>query len=383
MQVLDWRRSSLMAIGIVLVVGTSAIAQTGLADIRGTVVDDSGAALPGVTVTATHVDTGASRTTVTSATGVFLMPALQVGKYRLQLELAGFNTVIQDNLLLEVGQSATLSFTMKIATLQETVTVAGESPLVETSKSDLAGRVSATQVENLPLNGRNWLDLVALVPGARGNPGTIRAGFAGGDMARYQVDGVDVSGQCCGGVESGLQPGEHPGIRGHHQPLRRRVRPRRRRGDQRRHQVRHEPASWQRALDSCATAIWATRKNFITNKVETFHEKQMGLNGGGPILRDQRLLLRELRIPGTRCERDSANRLRQPSTCPRTTGSHGTTRRSAVMRSWARSIASVRADVELQLGTAQCGRRRAQRASRTATAGPRRTQICRSATPGW
>ena len=79
MQVLDWRRSSLMAIGIVLVVGTSAIAQSGLADIRGTVVDDSSAVLPGVTVTATHIETGTSRTTVTSTTGVFLMPALQVG----------------------------------------------------------------------------------------------------------------------------------------------------------------------------------------------------------------------------------------------------------------------------------------------------------------
>ena len=70
-----------------LVVGTSAFAQTGLADIRGTVVDDSGAALPGVTVTATHIDTGTSRTAVTSTTGVFLMPALQVGRYKLQLEL--------------------------------------------------------------------------------------------------------------------------------------------------------------------------------------------------------------------------------------------------------------------------------------------------------
>ena len=285
MQVLDVRRS-LLAIGMVLIVGTSAIAQTGLADIRGTVVDDSGAALPGVTVTATHVETGTSRTAVTSTTGVFLMPALQVGKYKLQLELTGFNTLVQDNLLLEVGQSATLSFTMKIATLQETVTVAGESPLVETPKSDLAGRVSATQVENLPLNGRNWLDLVALVPGARGNPGTIRAGFGGGDMARYQVDGVDVSGQCCGGANQGYSQEniqEFEVI------------------------TNRYDAEYGRAAGVVINAVTKSgtnqlratgfgflrdsdlgdAKNFITNKVETFHEKQMGLNGGGPILRDK------------------------------------------------------------------------------------------------
>ena len=82
MQVLAWWRARLIAIGFVLAVGTSAFAQTGLADIRGTVVDDSGAALPGVTVSATHVDTGTTRTTVTSTTGVFLMPALPIGRYR-------------------------------------------------------------------------------------------------------------------------------------------------------------------------------------------------------------------------------------------------------------------------------------------------------------
>ena len=121
----------------------------------------------------------------------------------MQLELAGFTSVIRENLRLEVGQSAMLSFTMQLATVQETVTVTGEAPLVDSQKSELAGRITAGQVQDLPLNGRNWLDLVALVPGARGNPGTVRAGFAGGDMAKYQVDGVDVSGTCCGGSNQG------------------------------------------------------------------------------------------------------------------------------------------------------------------------------------
>jgi hypothetical protein len=276
----------MVAIGIVLTVGASAFAQTGQAEIRGTVLDESNAPLPGVTVTATHVDTGTTRTAVTSTTGVFLMPALPIGRYRLQLELTGFNTVVQEGLLLEVGQSALLSFTMKIATLQETITVSGESPLVETQKSELAGRVTASQVENLPLNGRNWLDLVALVPGARGNPGTIRAGFAGGDMAKYQVDGVDVSGQCCGGANQGYSQEniqEFEVI------------------------TNRYDAEYGRAAGVVINAVTKSgtnqvrgtgfgflrdsdlgdAKNFITNKVETFHEKQLGLNGGGPILRDR------------------------------------------------------------------------------------------------
>ncbi|MGQ0733643.1 MAG: TonB-dependent receptor [Acidobacteriota bacterium] len=270
----------------ILIAASSANAQIGQAEIRGTVVDESGGALPGVTVTATHVDTGTIRTTVTSTTGVFLMPALQVGRYRLQLELAGFNTFVQENLPLEVGQSLVLSFAMRVATLQETVTVTGESPLVETQKSELAGRVSAAQVENLPLNGRNWLDLVALVPGARGNPGTIRAGFAGGDMAKYQVDGVDVSNQCCGGSNQGYSQEniqEFEVI------------------------TNRYDAEYGRAAGVVINAVTKSgtnqirgtgftfvrdsdlgdARNFITKQVSPFREKQSGLNGGGPIRRDR------------------------------------------------------------------------------------------------
>ena len=90
-------------------------AQVAQAELRGTVVDESGGALPGVTITATHVDTGTSRTTVTTTTGAFLMPALPVGRYRVRVELTGFSTVVHEDLVLAVGQSATLTFTMNVA----------------------------------------------------------------------------------------------------------------------------------------------------------------------------------------------------------------------------------------------------------------------------
>src|SRR5574341_486313 len=108
---------------VAVFVSVPTAAQTSQSEIRGTVVDQSGGGLPGVTVTATHVETGTLRTTVTSETGVFLMPALPVGLYRVHLELAGFTSVVRENLRLEVGQSALLNFTMRLATVQETVTV--------------------------------------------------------------------------------------------------------------------------------------------------------------------------------------------------------------------------------------------------------------------
>jgi len=169
------------AFALLCVVGalsSPASAQVGMAELRGTILDESGGALPGATVTAVHVETGTTRTVVTSQTGTYLMPALPIGAYRVTFELGGFATFVHEGLRLGVGESVTVNAAMKVAALEESVTVVGESPLVETTKSDLAGRVQQSQIEALPLSGRNWLELVSLVPGARGNPGQIGAGGA-------------------------------------------------------------------------------------------------------------------------------------------------------------------------------------------------------------
>jgi hypothetical protein len=194
---------ALTILGVLCCLAAPARAQVGQAELRGTVVDESGGVLPGATLTATHIDTGTVRTTVTTSSGGYLMPALPVGVYTIKAELAGFGSITKEGVRLGVGESGTLNFALKVATLAENVTVSGEAPLIDTRKSDLSGHVEQKQVENLPLNGRNWLDLVSLVPGARGNPGAIQAGASGSDMAKYQVDGVDVSNQCCGGSNQG------------------------------------------------------------------------------------------------------------------------------------------------------------------------------------
>src|SRR5215831_10471229 len=168
---------------IVGVIGHASVAAAQLAEgeLRGTVVDESGAVLPGVTITAVHLETGTSRTTTTEVNGGYLMPSMPLGTYRVTAELSGFSTVIRDGFRIAVSESVAINFTMKVATLQETVTVTGESPLVDTKKSSLSGRVDPEQVQALPLNGRNWLDLVSMVAGSRGNPGDIRAGASGND----------------------------------------------------------------------------------------------------------------------------------------------------------------------------------------------------------
>src|SRR5262245_21174060 len=152
----------------------AAFAQLAQGELRGTILDESGAVLPGVGVTAVHVETGSSRTATTAANGTYLMPAMPLGSYKVTAELSGFSTMVRDGFRLSVGEAATINFTMKVAALQESVTVSGESPIIDTKKSELTGRVNPDQVQSLPLNGRNWLDLVSMVPGARGNPGDIR-----------------------------------------------------------------------------------------------------------------------------------------------------------------------------------------------------------------
>jgi hypothetical protein len=187
-------------LAVVLLIGRGiAAGQVAQGELRGVVSDESGAVLPGATETATQSETGATRVVITSETGAYLMPALTIGSYQIKVELSGFATVLREGLRVGVGDSLVINFSMKLASLSETLTVVGESPLVETRQSDLASKVEPRQIQSLPSSGRNWLELVGLVPGARGNPGQIGAGAAAGDTSRYQMDGLSVTGQGTGG----------------------------------------------------------------------------------------------------------------------------------------------------------------------------------------
>jgi carboxypeptidase family protein/TonB-dependent receptor-like protein len=153
---------------ILLVLPLSVSAQE--AALSGTIVDTQGGVLPGVTVTATNEESGNTFLAVTDGTGTFRM-LLRIGTYRVTAELVGFATVTRAGLQLQVGQQATVSLQMAPSDIQETIVVSGEAPLIEVSTSTISGNIDQRQVQELPINGRNWLDLTLLAPGNRSNAG--------------------------------------------------------------------------------------------------------------------------------------------------------------------------------------------------------------------
>ncbi len=155
------------ALSLVLAAVPAVFAQE--TSMSGAVRDATEALLPGVTITATHVDTGNTFATVTDATGAYRIPAMRVGMYRIVAELSGFSTVTRENVQLLVGQNLQVNLVLSVSAVQESVTVTGAAPLVDTSGSQLAGNVTPTQVQALPVNGRNWMALTMLAPGSRAN----------------------------------------------------------------------------------------------------------------------------------------------------------------------------------------------------------------------
>jgi hypothetical protein len=173
-----------------LAIAAPASAQTG-GTLLGSVVDDQGLALPGVTVTLTNVETGWTRSIVADEQGRYRAAALPPGIYAVKSELSGFATAVRDRVTLALGQELTINMTMKVATLQETVTVTAQSPLVETTSSTLGTSVSRDQLDSLPVPGRSFTALAQTAPGVTGvGGGGVNAG---GQLSRnnsYRIDGV-------------------------------------------------------------------------------------------------------------------------------------------------------------------------------------------------
>ena len=166
--------------GLVFLFAAVAAAQVSSAEITGTVTDASGAAVGGAKVTATNAETGVARQTTSDSTGGYLLTTLPPGRYNLAVEASGFRKVVQNDVALEVNQHAKLDFALQVGQLNETVEVTAAAPLLESQSSSLGTVVESRFVNEMPLNGRNFVQLATLTPGVSGvgtnTTGTIMSG---------------------------------------------------------------------------------------------------------------------------------------------------------------------------------------------------------------
>ncbi len=141
----------------------TALAQT-FGEIAGVAKDQTGAIIPGATVTATNMGTNAARITTTNEAGIYTFPNLVPGTYSVKVEMTGFQTVVRNNIELQVQQSARIDFAMQLGQRTDTVEVTSAAPLLSTSDATVGTVIENKRIVDLPLNGRNFLQLVALSP---------------------------------------------------------------------------------------------------------------------------------------------------------------------------------------------------------------------------
>jgi hypothetical protein len=169
------------------------------ATILGRVMDESGAVLPGATVTITNVGTNEARSTLTELSGDYVIPQLLPGEYRLTAEMTGFKKEVRHGIVLETGQQARLDITLKVGDVTETIDVTSEAPLVQSENMALGNVVDQKKIVELPLNGRDYLQLAQLQPNVFAPAQGSNLGFRGGfnvagnsEIANnFLLDGVD------------------------------------------------------------------------------------------------------------------------------------------------------------------------------------------------
>jgi outer membrane receptor for ferrienterochelin and colicin len=183
-------------------------AQVSTALVQGQVSDDTGGFLPGVAVVAQNEETGLLRNTITDERGWYRISGLQPGRYSLRFELQGFATTRREALPLTIGQEATIHVRLQLVSVQETVTVTGESPLVEVSNTTLGTTITTKELDDLPLAGRDYLTLMKLAPGVTADGGAAGLVSFGRNSGRggYVVDGVSQTRNLFPGARGPLSP---------------------------------------------------------------------------------------------------------------------------------------------------------------------------------
>ena len=167
-------------------------AQTPTAQLTGLVTDPSGAVVPGAQVLITNVDTRVQWKTATTSSGYYTEPQLPPGQYSITIQKQGFMTSNRSGITLAVSQVARIDFTLKLGATTQTVSVTAAAPLLESQTASLGQVVQTKRINDLPLNGRNYLNLVALVPNANVlSPMSGQGGSRQGGGGRHFYSGFD------------------------------------------------------------------------------------------------------------------------------------------------------------------------------------------------
>ncbi|MBK7597973.1 MAG: TonB-dependent receptor [Acidobacteria bacterium] len=207
-------KKSIFVFAFIFVIGLSGVdvraQQAATATLSGVVMDPSGAVIAGARITASQITTGAKRETVTNSEGVYALLNLAPGEYEIRVEAKGFTTkVSQAPVSLRVGQNQVLDVTLAVGSIQETVTdLTAGLPIVNTSTTVVDGVVSGKVIENLPINGRNFLELALLIPGnapapnfdpTKSNSVIISSAGQLGRGGNVTIDGADNNDDAVGG----------------------------------------------------------------------------------------------------------------------------------------------------------------------------------------
>src|SRR6266566_2944108 len=162
--------------------------------IMGTVTDQSGGVVSGATVTVIDTDRGVTKTLMTNDAGEYNAPNLTPGNYKVRAESKGFKTIERQNVVLEVGKEIRVDLSLVPGSVAETMTITETVPLVETTNATLGGTLNNADINDMPLNGRNYQSLLSLRPGVMiqpgGGPWTQRTNGVRPDESAWMVDGV-------------------------------------------------------------------------------------------------------------------------------------------------------------------------------------------------
>ena len=198
-------RSAMVTALLLLVLGAAVAAAQSLSSVQGFVSDDTGAGLPGVAVELTDVERGQRRTVITNRVGFFGFRALSSGEYRLDAASSGFRSVRREGLRLQVGQSLDVDLRLGLASIEETVLVTADAPLLEVGRGGAAGYVTEEEIEALPLSGRDFVRFALLQPTVQVDArGSVSLSGQRGVNTGFTIDGANAKSAFFGFGRGGL-----------------------------------------------------------------------------------------------------------------------------------------------------------------------------------